>query len=199
MKKLIASLSIVLMFFVICTSNALAGAPLETVQTQVDSILDVLKDSRHDDESTRDAKVNELRSSAISIFDFTELSMRTLGRDWSKLNQEQRKEFVELFTKLLERVYTDKILAYTNQKIVFTKENMFSDKRAEVCSDVISDTRAFSIHYRMMLKNGEWKVYDVVIEGVSLIENYRSQFKRILTKKPPEELLRILREKVVAA
>jgi len=199
MKKPIASLSIALMFFVICTSNALAGAPLETVQTQVDSILDVLNDSRHDDESARDAKVKELRSSAISIFDFTELSMRTLGRDWSKLNQEQRKEFVELFTRLLERVYTDKILAYTNQKIVFTKENMFSDKRAEVCSDVISDTRAFSIHYRMMLKNGEWKVYDVVIEGVSLIENYRSQFKRILTKKPPEELLRILREKVVAA
>jgi phospholipid transport system substrate-binding protein len=90
----------------------------------------------------------------------------------------------------------DRIIAYKDEKVVFGKVTHLSDKTAEVQSEVVRSSKSIPIHYRMILGNGEWKVYDVVIEGVSLVQNYRTQFREILTNKSPEDLLKILREKV---
>ena len=189
-------LTFLFMMLLIFSVNAIAGAPLESIQGQVKKVLDVLRDPALKAESAKEAKEEKIWAMADDIFDYTELSKRTLSRNWKKLNANQQKEFIDLFSKLLGGLYMDKIMAYTDEKVVFEKENMLSENRAEVQSKVITSSAEIPIHYRLITKNGEWKVYDVIIEGVSLIKNYRSQFRDILRNKSPEDLLEILRKKV---
>jgi phospholipid transport system substrate-binding protein len=132
------------------------------------------------------------------MFDEVELSKRTLTRNWNKLNDVQRQEFVQLFHQVLEKAYVDRILSYTNEKVVFYKENTISKNQVEVQTKIITSSKEIPITYRAILVNGTWKVYDVVIENVSLVMNYRTQFNEILVKNTPEQLLEILRKKVKA-
>ena len=161
-----------------------------------DKVLDVLRDPSLKAESAKKAKKDKIRDISEKMFDFTELSKRTLGQNWSKFNPDQQKEFVELYTSLLEDAYADKIMVYTDEKIVFSKEVALTEKTVEVQSTVLRKSGDIPIYYRVIMKDGSWRVYDVVIEGVSLINNYRSQFKEILVNKPPESLLETLRKKV---
>lgn len=170
-----------------------AGTPQQTIQAQVKKVLDVLRDPAL---TVKEAKEAKIWSVFDDIFDYTELSKRTLSRNWKKLNGDQKKEFEDLFRKLLGNVYMDRILAYKDEKVLFHKESMLSDNKAEVQSKILTGTKEIPMYYRMIAKNDQWKVYDVIIEGVSMVKNYRSQFNNILTKKPPEELLKILRKKV---
>ena len=89
----------------------------------------------------------------------------------------------------------DKILAYTDEKVLFDKEMMLSENKAEGQTKIITKSTEIPINYRVYLKDGQWRVYDVIIEGISLIQNYRTQFREILANNPPEEVLKILREK----
>jgi phospholipid transport system substrate-binding protein len=130
------------------------------------------------------------------MFDGVELSMRTMGANWAKLNPAQQKEFVQLYRQILEKAYINKILAYTSEKIVFPKEIMLSNSQAEVQTKVITSSSEIPISYKVILKGGSWKVYDVVVENVSLVQNYRSQFNAILAKNTPDQLIDILRKKV---
>jgi phospholipid transport system substrate-binding protein len=107
-------------------------------------------------------------------------------------------EFVKLFEQVLEKSYIDKILDYSNEKVNFYKESMLSDNQAEIQTKIVTASKEIPIYYRMILKDGKWKVYDVVVENVSLVQNYRTQFNDILTKNTPEQLLEILRKKVKA-
>ncbi len=173
-----------------------AGAPLEAVKGHVDKVLDVLRDPSLKAESAKKAKKDKIRAIAENMFDFTELSKRTLAQNWSKFNPDQQKEFVELYKSLLEDTYADKIMAYTDEKIVFSKEVALTEKTVEVQSTVQRKSGEVPIYYRVIMKDGSWRVYDVVIEGVNLINNYRSQFREILVNKPPESLLETLRKKV---
>jgi phospholipid transport system substrate-binding protein len=176
--------------------SAFAGVPLETVKDHLDKVMDVLRDPSLKDESAKKAKKDRIRAISEKMFDFPELSKRTLARNWSKFNPEQQKEFVELFTSFLEDVYADKIMAYSDEKIVFSEEIALTEKTVEVRSRVLRKNGDIPLYYRVILKDGVWRVYDVVIEGVSLINNYRSQFREILSNKPPESLLETLRKKV---
>jgi phospholipid transport system substrate-binding protein len=176
--------------------SAFAGVPLEAVKSNIDKVLDVLRDPSLKAESARKAKKDRMRAISEKMFDFTELSKRTLAQNWSKFNPEQQKEFVELYTSLLEDSYANKIMAYTDEKIVFSKEVALTEKTVEVQSRVLRKNGDILLYYRVILKDGAWRVYDVVIEGVSLINNYRSQFREILSNKPPESLLETLRKKV---
>ena len=97
---------------------------------------------------------------------------------------------------MLEKTYLDRILEYSNDKIVFYNESMIPDDNAEIQSNVITSSKEVPIYYRMILKNGKWKVYDVVVENVSLVQNYRTQFNEILAGGTPEQLLETLRKKV---
>jgi phospholipid transport system substrate-binding protein len=173
-----------------------AGAPLDTVQTNVNKVLDVLRDPNLKGESAKGTKKEKLEAIYEQMFDGVELSMRTLGGNWKKLNPAQQKEFVQLYRQILEKAYIDKILSYTDEKIVFPKESMLSNNQAEVQTKVITSSKEIPIFYRMILKGGTWKVYDVVVENVSLVQNYRSQFNSILAKNTPDQLLETLRKKV---
>jgi phospholipid transport system substrate-binding protein len=173
-----------------------AGAPLDAVKANVNKVLEVLRDPALKAESAKDAKKARLRPIYDAMFDQVELSRRTLALNWNKLNATQRQEFVQLYRQVLEKAYIDKILAYTNEKIVFDKEIKVSENLSEVPTRVVTSSKEIPITYRMILKDGVWKCYDVVIENVSLVQNYRTQFNDILAKGTPEQLLEILRKKV---
>jgi phospholipid transport system substrate-binding protein len=140
--------------------------------------------------------MEKLRLIYNELFDDVELSRRTLSRNWNSLNVEQRKEFVVLFRQVLEKAYIDRILSYTDEKIVFDREVMVSGTQAEVQTKVVTASKEIPIIYRVILKDNAWKVYDVVIENVSLVLNYRTQFNDILAKNTPAQLIEILRKKV---
>ena len=173
-----------------------AGAPLDTVQTNVNKVLDVLRDPKLKAESAKEIKKEKLEAMYKQMFDEVELSMRSLGGNWKKLSPAQQQEFIQLYRQILGRAYIDEILSFTNEKIVFSKENMLSNNQAEVQTKIITSSKEIPIFYRVILKDGTWKVYDVVVENVSLIQNYRSQFNSILAKNTPDQLLEILRKKV---
>lgn len=185
--------------FILCLIfpvSAFAGVPLETVKGDVDKVLDVLRDPSLKSESAKKVKKDKIRAISREMFDFTELAKRTLAQNWSKLNPGQQKEFVELYTSVLEDAYANKIISYTGEKIDFSKEVALTEKTVEVQSTVLRKEGDIPIYYRVIMKDGSWRVYDVVIEGVSLINNYRAQFREMLANKPPESLLETLRKKV---
>jgi len=194
MKRHFIGLGILMLF--LAALPVYAGAPLDQVQTNVNKVLDVLRDPKLKAESTKKIKKEKLEAIYEQMFNEVELSKRALGGNWNKLNATQQQEFIQLYRQVLEKAYIDKILSYTNEKIVFAKESMLAGNQAEVQTKVITSSKEIPIFYRVILKNGDWKVYDVVIENVSLVQNYRSQFNDILAKNTPDQLLEILRKKV---
>jgi phospholipid transport system substrate-binding protein len=194
MKRQLAGLSILALF--LFSLPVYAGAPLNTTQVNVNKVLDVLRDPKLKSESAKETKKQKLRSIYKGMFNENEFSKRTLARNWNKLNTAQQEEFIKLFEQVLEKAYIDKIFSYTNEKIDFYKESINSETQAEVQTKVITSSKEIPIFYRLILKDGAWKVYDVVVENVSLVLNYRTQFNDILAKNTPEQLLEILRKKV---
>jgi phospholipid transport system substrate-binding protein len=190
----VTMMTVVALFFL--PLDVSAGTPKQTIEAQVNKVLEVLREPTPQGESGKKAKEDKLWSIFDRIFDYTELSKMTLSRNWKKLNGEQQKEFEELFRKLLGNVYMDRILAYKDEKVAFGRETMLSKDKAEVQTKILTSTKEIPMNYRMIAENHQWRVYDVIIEGVSMVMNYRSQFNDILAKKSPEELLKILRKKV---
>ena len=196
MKKRHIRLSLILVavLFIMPLQVHAEGAKA-TIEAQINKMLAKMNEPAFK-ELSRDAKLEEVRKIINEVFDYKELSQRTLGREWKKFKPEQQTEFIDLFSKLLENVYADRILAYTHEKIEFGKETELKKGRVEVESYIITmDNKKVPLFYRMSNKTGQWRVYDVVIEGVSMIKNYRGQFRQILQKKKPEDLLKTMREK----
>jgi phospholipid transport system substrate-binding protein len=194
MKRRCIGLGILIL--VLVSYPVYAGEPLDTVRANVNKVMDVLRDPALKAESAKEAKKGKLRPIYDTMFDQGELSRRTLAMNWNKLNDAERQEFVQLFRQVLEKAYIDKILAYTDEKIVFEKEIALAQNQSEVRTKIVTASKEIPIAYRVIKKDGAWKVYDVVIENVSLVQNYRTQFNDILGKNPPEQLLEILRKKV---
>ena len=190
MTKRAAAVMIGLFIFVAMTARA--DEPLEIIETRVDRIVKILGDKGIEE----DVKVKQLEQAADETFDYVYLSRMTLGRNWLKLDDSQRSEFVDLYRQLLEKNYMGQLLKYTDEKVVFNKQTMLSDTKAEVDSNVVSSDKKIPITYRLIQRDGDWKVYDLVIEGISMVSNYRTQFNDILSRQTPAEMLAILRKKV---
>jgi phospholipid transport system substrate-binding protein len=196
MKKRIVVFIILIIF--VLSLPVYAGAPMTTVEANVNKVLGVLRDSKLKSPAAKEIKKDKLRVIYKDMFDEIEFSKRTLTRNWSKFSPAERVEFVKLFEQVLEKSYIDKILDYSNEKVDFYKESMLSENQAEIQTKIVTASKEIPIYYRVILKDGKWKVYDVVVENVSLVQNYRTQFNDILAKDPPEKLLEILRKKVKA-
>jgi len=196
MNKRFIGLFLILAICLMLPLQSYAATPKETVESGVNNLLKTLGDPAFK-AKTKDQQVATLGTEIEKVFDFTELSKRTLGRDWKKMSAEQQTEFVKLFKQLLQGVYADRLLAYSDQKVIFDKEITLKKGRAEVQSYLqTSDGKKIPLFYRLTDKSGSWKVYDVIIEGVSMVKNYRTQFRDILAKDSPDKLLEILRDKV---
>ncbi len=196
MHKRFIGLLIILAVCVMLPLQGYAATPKETVENGVNKVIKTLGNPAFK-AKTKDEQINTIGTEIDQIFDFMELSRRTLGREWKKMSAEQQKEFVKLFKELLQGVYADRLLAYSDQKVIFDKEIMLKKGRAEVQSYLqTSDGKKIPLFYRLTDKSGSWKVYDMIIEGVSMVKNYRTQFRQILAKDSADKLIEILREKV---
>lgn len=175
-----------------------AGAPTEQVRGSVDKVLTILKNPQLKPTGRTKERRDQLRQVISSRFDFTEMARRSLGSQWRRLSPKEQDEFVRLYTDLLERSYVDRIESYGDETFVYIRENL--DKNyAEVESRIVTNGgEELSLNYKVHLVGGEWKVYDVVIENISLVNNYRSQFTRIIANSSYEELVRRMREKQIA-
>lgn len=193
LKRLVAGFVVfVIMLAPVCL---IAGPATDSVKANVTAVIDILKDPKLKSTAAKKAREQKIEVVADRMFDYVELSKRTLGLNWNKFTVDQRKEFVELFRGMLRDTYIDRITAYSNEQVNFTKELPLTDNAVEVQTTVVSNTATTPINYRAMKKGSEWKVYDVVIEGVSLVSNYRTQFRDILGNNPPQTLIDTLRKK----
>ena len=175
--------------------NASAGAPTEQIKSTVDRALLVLKDPQLKQLSNHNERRDQLRQILFARFDFPEMSRRALGANWRQRTPQEQEEFVRLFTELLERSYAGIIESYTDEKIVYANERVDGDF-ADVGSKIVtSKGEEYSINYKVHLVSNEWKVYDVVAENISLVNNYRSQFSRVISRESYEELIRRLKNK----
>jgi phospholipid transport system substrate-binding protein len=171
---------------------AWAGPPTDIAKQVIERALDALKDPSSQGEARR----QKVKHIVDPYFDYQEMAKRSLGPAWGKLSAGQRQEFVALFSQLLEASYSDKIEKYAQRvKINYTGEILEGDY-AEVRTVVIKANDRIPLNYRLMNEGGTWKVYDVVIEGVSLVSNYRSQFSRIIHESGYAELVKRLKTKV---
>jgi phospholipid transport system substrate-binding protein len=159
-------------------------------------VLDILRDPVYKQESLKEAQRIKLRTLTEALFDYDEISKRALGSNRRVFTPEQMKEFSNLFTRFLESIYLDKIQDYAGEKVIYGKTVMLSKNKWEVETEIIDTSEKIFINYRIVFRQGEWRCYDVIIGGVSLVSNYRSQFNKILQKKTPEDLIQQLRDKV---
>ncbi len=172
--------------------------PQKEIQNLVNQVLDVLKDPKLKGPDKKELKRKKLRFLVRQIFDLDFISHRVLGRYNRKFNKQQFHEFKELFSKMLEAVYLTRIENYSGEKVVFEEERMLSPTKASVPTKIIKDGQEIPVEYRLVKrkKDGKWIGYDVIIEGVSLVKNYRSQFYQVLKKKDIDQLLAMMRQKV---
>ncbi|MDX1283819.1 MAG: ABC transporter substrate-binding protein [Draconibacterium sp.] len=199
MKKKLIGLNIILLaVLLILPVQVLAGGAKDTVEAHINKMLAKMQ-SPEFKALDRDAKINDIRTIINEVFDWQELSRRALAREWRKFSPDQQKEFVALFEQLLQNIYADRILAYTSEKIEFGKETELGKGKVEVESYIITtDNKMVPLFYRLTDKSGQWRAYDVVIEGISMVLNYRDQFRKFLRTKKPEDLLQALQGKTKA-
>jgi phospholipid transport system substrate-binding protein len=178
-------------------STVRAGEPMDAVKQSTDRILKVLKDPELKAKSKEPEKRRLLRKIADERFDWEEMAKRSLATHWGERTPEERKEFVSLFADLLERSYMGKIEGYKNEKIVLEKENVDADY-AVVETNVVTEREVeIPIDYRFHKKGSDWLVYDISIEGVSLVNNYRTQFNNIIMSSSYQELVKKLKAKQI--
>jgi phospholipid transport system substrate-binding protein len=176
---------------------AAAGVPGDQVRQTTDKLLAILKDPQLKGESKKSERRDKLKEVLYQRFDFTEMAQRSLGSEWRRRSPEEQKEFVKLFTDLLERAYLDKIESYSGENFQYLKEREDDNNYAQVDTKIVDNKgQEFAINYRLYNMKGDWKVYDVVIENVSLINNYRSQFNRVLATSSYEELVNRMKGKL---
>lgn len=173
-----------------------AGEPTERIKETTDKLIAILEDPALKVPEKKDEKIRLLRKTVDERFDWEAISRRALGRHWRKLTREEREEFIRLFGKLLERTYSGKLESYSGESVSYDKEAV-DGKYAVVQATLKSQKHGeIPIKYRLWKRDGDWLVYDISIEGVSLVNNYRSQFNEILMKSPPKKLIHTLKEKV---
>ena len=195
MKLMRTLLAAVLLCLVAVPAYAGAG-PQKTLEVVVNVVLDTLKNPGYADPATRPPLREKIEKAVEDVFDFSEFSARTVGSRWKSFTADQQRRFDEAFARLLMTTYLDNISGYNGEQVAYTGENISAKgNRAEVTTIVtLGDGKKVPVNYRMMEKQGRWVVYDVIIENVSLIKNYRSQFKEILVKDTPDQLIERVRE-----
>jgi len=192
----ILKIVILVISLLISSLDARAMGPMAQMRTTIEGVLHILKDEDLKRPENRARRRQMLKQLIYSRFDFEEMSRRALGIQWAKRSPGEKKEFVPLFSELLERSYISRIESYTGERVLFTGERI-DDGYAVVRTRIISKGGiATPVDYRLIKKGDEWLVYDVIIEGVSLINNYRVQFNKIISSESYEGLIRRMRDKL---
>jgi phospholipid transport system substrate-binding protein len=175
-------------------STAFAGLPTDTVRDYTEAVVKVLEDPSLKSEDRRAERRAAVRKIAIDVFDVQETAQRALGPHWQQRSAQERDEFVQLFADLLERTYINKIDLFGGEKLRFTEEKVDGDHAVVRAKVVTKQGTEVPVEARMINRSGSrWQIYDIVIENISLIGNYRSQFDRIIRSSSYGELAKRLR------
>ncbi len=179
----------------ISVDYAFAGSAIDQVRETVDKVIEILKDKELKKPQKSKERRTLIRKTISERFDFDEMARRSLGLHWKGRTQEEKKEFIPLYADLLERSYINKIESYTDEKVFYLNEKI-DNEYAVVDTKIVTKRKVeVPIEYRLLKKNSKWEVYDVVIEGVSLVNNYRTQFNKIIRTDSYEELVKRMKTK----
>ncbi len=173
---------------------SVAGSATEAMKATIDEVLRVLKDKELKQPAKADERRQQLEKVVGDRFDYEEMSRRALGAPWNQLADKEKKEFVALFRTLLTNSYADKIETYSGEGVQYINERT-EKEYAEVRTKVLTGKTEIPLDYRMLNKAGDWRVYDVILDGVSLVNNYRGQFSKILKSSNYADLVDQLRKK----
>lgn len=177
-------------------AESLAGLATDQVKGTVDQVIKILTDPALKGEKKIQERRAKIRQVVLQRFGFTEMSKRSLGRYWSERTPEERTEFVRLYTDLLERAYIDRVDGYTGEQVVYLGEAVDGDY-SEVRSKIVTKrNQEIPILYRLQKTNANWEVYDVIVEGVSLVNNYRTQFSKIIRTSSYQGLVKKMQVKL---
>ena len=169
-----------------------AGAQARrALETRVNNIFTILQQPGFADKASRPEYRMKIEEEVASFFDFAEFSSRTVGPRWNSFTPEQRRDFIEAFKSLLKATYLDRVDGYSGEKVAYLGEQLSSrGDRVEVRTTLsMKGNKVMPVNYRMLPKDGNWVVYDVIIENISLVMNYRTQFQQLLLKDSPEALI----------
>jgi phospholipid transport system substrate-binding protein len=195
MKKIVCFFG-ALVLVIGLTALAFAGEPQDRLKGGIDKVIGILSDSGLKGPAKRVERQKQLRTVADGFFDWRELSKRAVGESWPKYSPKQQDDFVVSFSELLQKTYILKLEKYNNEKVNYVKEQV-EGNQAFINTQVLMKDKIIPINY-IMIKRDQWMVYDVVVEGVSLVKNYRSQFSKVLSKESPEALLQRIKDKIKA-
>jgi phospholipid transport system substrate-binding protein len=180
-------------------ASARAGAPTDQLKASVEQIVKVLEDPALRAGARAQERRAAIRKEAEGVFDFTETAKRALGRHWQGLSDKDRQEFTALFTDLIERAYISKIERYSGERVAYAGESVDSGLATVRTRFVTKQGTEIPVDYRMQQRGDRWLVYDVSVEGVSLINNYRTQFDKIIQTSSYAELVRKMKAAELAA
>lgn len=181
--------------------SAASTGPLNVIQSGTEKALEILRASQSGQAPSLRQREAEILGIVDAYFNFDEMAKRSLGRPWKDQSPEKRQEFVGLFKQLLFNTYISRVESYTgsNERVSYDSEKIEGDYALVKTHILLASNQNVELEYRLRLENGQWKVYDVVVEGISFVENYRSQFASILANDSFDGLLKKLREKVAVA
>ena len=184
-----------LLFYLLLPSPSRADSPTEQVRATVEKVLTIVGNPKLKSEAQQKGLRAQLAQAIYPRFDFTEMAKRSLGPHWGRRTSEEQREFVIIFAGLLEKLYVNRIESYGSGEVVYARE-VEDTNYAEVHTKIVSKTgEDFSINYKLHLVKADWKVYDLVIEDISLVNNYRFQFDRVIARSCFEDLVRRMKEK----
>jgi phospholipid transport system substrate-binding protein len=175
--------------------DALAGPPTDQLKAAIDDVIRTLEDPALKGEAKTVERRRKVRAIANSTFDWTETAKRSLARHWSARSATERKEFVTLFGDLLERSYISQIEKYGGERILYVGEQIDGERAVVKTKIITKQGTEVPVDYRMLRRSDRWMVYDVVIEGVSMVSNYRTQFNKIIQTSSYGELVRRMKLK----
>ena len=175
--------------------KAWAIEPRQALEGGLNQVLDLIKSPAYADPKTRSAQREKIAVIVKQNFDFYEFSLRTVGPKWRQFTPAQQKDFSEAFGDLVINTYVNKIDGYNGEQISYAGERSGKDRTEIMTVVAMKGGKKIPVAYRMLPKDGTWKVYDVLVEGISLVKNYRSQFQDILNSSTPEQLIERIRSK----
>ena len=170
--------------------------PLKALQTPIDTILNILKDPLYGDNSQENVQYNKIREIINEVFNFNLIAQRSVGRYWKGFTPDEKQMFTDVFSELLSRSYIQKIQGeFKNETVVYLEEQAISADKYLVQTKIIRGNGDIPVDYNLQLMNNSWKVYDIHVEGVSLVQNYRTQFNKILLQESPSQLIEKIKNK----
>ena len=185
---------LVLQLFMGGLSSAVGGAATDLMKGTIDEVLKILNDKELKEPARLEDRRQRLEKVVAARFDYPEMSRRSLGAQWNQLSDKDKQEFVDLFRTLLTNTYADRVETYSGEGVQYLNERT-EKEYAEVRTKVLSGKTEIPMDYRLLHKDNDWRVYDVVVHGVSLVNNYRGQFTKILHTSSYPGLVDQLRKK----